>query len=143
MSGFDIAIGVSLLVTMGAAGAALVLAAIKEKRNPSPEWLPKGELCEMRFPGAQRVIAARLRKVLEQVTGSDLSRLPPEGRLAREAGLASAWDSLEMVEAIMALEDEFGFELSDSELQRMNTFRDAVEIIASHALSDAKPSRPA
>lgn len=38
-------------------------------------------------------------------------------------------DSLDMVELVMALEDEFGISISDEEAQNIRTIRDAVEYI--------------
>jgi len=38
-------------------------------------------------------------------------------------------DSLDMVELVMALEDEFGISISDEEAQTIRTIRDAVEYI--------------
>lgn len=38
-------------------------------------------------------------------------------------------DSLDMVELVMALEDEFGISISDEEAQKIRTIRDAVEYI--------------
>lgn len=40
-------------------------------------------------------------------------------------------DSLDMVELIMAAEEEFGVEISDDEGERMVTVQDAVDAIAS------------
>lgn len=38
-------------------------------------------------------------------------------------------DSLDMVELVMALEDEFGISITDEEAQQIRTIRDAVEYI--------------
>lgn len=38
-------------------------------------------------------------------------------------------DSLDMVELVMALEDEFGISISDEDAQNIRTIRDAVEYI--------------
>ena len=39
-------------------------------------------------------------------------------------------DSLDVVEIVMALEDEFGFEISDEEAEKVFTVEDAVEFIS-------------
>jgi acyl carrier protein len=41
-------------------------------------------------------------------------------------------DSLDVVELIMGLEDEFGIEISDEEAEGIRTVGDAVRFIASH-----------
>ncbi len=38
-------------------------------------------------------------------------------------------DSLDMVELVMALEDEFGISITDEDAQQIRTIRDAVEYI--------------
>jgi acyl carrier protein len=38
-------------------------------------------------------------------------------------------DSLDMVELVMALEEEFGIQIDDEEAQKIRTVRDAVEYI--------------
>ncbi len=38
-------------------------------------------------------------------------------------------DSLDLVELIMALEDEFGMEVEDDDMEKINTVGDAVEYI--------------
>ena len=38
-------------------------------------------------------------------------------------------DSLDLVELIMALEDEFGMEVEDEDMEKINTVGDAVEYI--------------
>ncbi len=41
-------------------------------------------------------------------------------------------DSLDVVELIMAIEDEFDIEISDEEAERISTVKDAVDYIESH-----------
>jgi acyl carrier protein len=42
-------------------------------------------------------------------------------------------DSLETVELVMALEEEFGIEISDEDAEKIRTVGNAVEFIAQHA----------
>ncbi len=42
-------------------------------------------------------------------------------------------DSLDIVELVMAMEDEFGFEIPDEEAENIRTVGDAVSYIGSHA----------
>ena len=41
-------------------------------------------------------------------------------------------DSLDIVELVMSLEDEFGFEIPDSEAEKLRTVSDAVNYIAAN-----------
>jgi acyl carrier protein len=42
-------------------------------------------------------------------------------------------DSLDIVELVMAMEDEFGFEIPDEEAENIRTVGDAVTYIGTHA----------
>ena len=42
-------------------------------------------------------------------------------------------DSLDVVELVMALEEEFGLEISDEDAEKLTTVEQAIEYIKSHA----------
>jgi len=42
-------------------------------------------------------------------------------------------DSLDLVELVMSLEEEFGLEISDESAERIRTVQDAVEYVEAHA----------
>jgi acyl carrier protein len=44
-------------------------------------------------------------------------------------------DSLDLVELIMAFEEQFGGEISDEEAQKITTVGEAVEFLAAHGAS--------
>ena len=44
-------------------------------------------------------------------------------------------DSLDVVELVMALEEEFGLEISDEDAEKLTTVEQAIEYIKSHAKS--------
>ncbi|MBN1961298.1 MAG: acyl carrier protein [Deltaproteobacteria bacterium] len=44
-------------------------------------------------------------------------------------------DSLDIVELVMAMEDEFGFEIPDEEAEKIRTVADAINYIESHIQS--------
>jgi len=52
----------------------------------------------------------------------------PDAHFKNDLGL----DSLDTVEVVMALEEEFGFEIPDNEADKINSVKVAVEFIASH-----------
>lgn len=52
----------------------------------------------------------------------------PNAHFQNDLGL----DSLDTVEVVMALEEEFGFEIPDNEADKISTINHAVDFIASH-----------
>ena len=46
-------------------------------------------------------------------------------------------DSLDIVELVMAFEEEFGIEIPDEEAEKISTVRDAVEYIDEHATAES------
>ncbi|KAJ8565052.1 hypothetical protein K7X08_001512 [Anisodus acutangulus] len=58
----------------------------------------------------------------------DPSKVIPNAHFQNDLGL----DSLDTVEVVMALEEEFGFEIPDNEADKINSINLAVDFIASH-----------
>lgn len=69
-------------------------------------------------------VASRVRRVLVMHTGIELDKLTDEARLIEDVGC----DNLDLVEIIMALEDEFIVHISDDEAEKVRTVRDAVNL---------------
>ena len=55
-------------------------------------------------------------------------QVTPDANFQTDLGL----DSLDTVEVVMALEEEFGFEIPDNEADKINSIDLAVDFIASH-----------
>lgn len=55
-------------------------------------------------------------------------QVTPNAHFQNDLGL----DSLDAVEIVMALEEEFGFEIPDNEADKINSIKHAVDFIASH-----------
>ncbi|WP_163653878.1 acyl carrier protein [Listeria sp. PSOL-1] len=75
-------------------------------------------------------------EVLEKVAdiivdrlGVDKEKVTLQASFAEDLGA----DSLDVVELIMELEDEFGIEISDEEAEKMSTVGDAVKYIEEHS----------
>ncbi|KAL9686459.1 hypothetical protein QQ045_023919 [Rhodiola kirilowii] len=66
----------------------------------------------------------------DDVRGSflDKSEVTPEAQFQNDLGLYS----LDAVEVVMALEEEFGFEIPDNEADKISSIKLAVDFIASH-----------
>uniref|UniRef100_A0ACD5YKZ2 Uncharacterized protein n=1 Tax=Avena sativa TaxID=4498 RepID=A0ACD5YKZ2_AVESA len=58
----------------------------------------------------------------------DGSKVKPDAHFKDDLGL----DSLDAVEVVMALEEEFGFEIPDDEADKIDSIKVAVDFIASH-----------
>ena len=67
-----------------------------------------------------KIIAEKLNKKPEQIT--------LESRLVEDLGA----DSLDVVELLMAIEDEFGIEIPDEEIENIKTVDDLVKYIESN-----------
>ena len=68
--------------------------------------------------GVESVTALeRVKKIIVEQLGVDESKVVPEARFREELGA----DSLDLVELIMAFEEEFGGEISDDEAQGIKT----------------------
>jgi acyl carrier protein len=61
--------------------------------------------------------------------GVDRAEVTPEAVFVDDLGA----DSLDLVELIMAMEEEFGFEIADEEAEKMRTVQDVISFIQAHA----------
>ena len=72
----------------------------------------------------------RVRGIIVELLGVDESKVVSAARFREELEA----DSLDLVELIMAFEEEFGGEISDEEAQKITTVGQAVEYIDKHML---------
>ena len=70
----------------------------------------------------------RVKALIVEQLGVDESEVTPEASFREDLGA----DSLDLVELIMASEDEFGGEISDEEAQGITTVGEAVAYIEEH-----------
>lgn len=75
-------------------------------------------------------IAGRVRRVVESKLRADPNRITQLASFDADLGATS----LDMVEIIMSLEDEFGVEISDRDADSLKTVGDAVSLIGSKVL---------
>ena len=67
----------------------------------------------------------RLKKIVVEQLGVNEEDVKPESSFVEDLNA----DSLDLVELIMSLEEEFGTEISDEDAERIRTVGDAVEYI--------------
>ncbi len=69
----------------------------------------------------------KVKAVIAEKLDVEPEKIVPEARFIEDLGA----DSLDIVELIMGLEDEFGLEISDEEAEQIRTVGDAVKFIES------------
>ena len=74
---------------------------------------------------AEGTTLERVQGIVAELLGVDKSKVVPEARVREELEA----DSLDLVELIMAFEEEFGAEISDEDAQTITTVNGAVEYI--------------
>ena len=80
-------------------------------------------------------MAASREEILEQVKAAVVDRLGvDESEVTEEASFQEDLqaDSLDLVELIMSLEDEFGMKIPDDDAQKIQTVGQAVDYVSSH-----------
>jgi acyl carrier protein len=73
---------------------------------------------------------SRARAIIVDLLGVDEAKVVPEARFREDLEA----DSLDLVELIMAFEEEFGGEISDEEAQKLRTVGDVVTYIDKNLL---------
>ena len=73
--------------------------------------------------------AGRVTKIVVEHLGVDESKVVESASFIDDLGA----DSLDTVELVMAFEEEFGSEISDSEAEKILTVGDAIKFIESHS----------
>lgn len=72
---------------------------------------------------------ARLKKIVAEQLGVDEDKIVPSARFSDDLNA----DSLDLVEMIMSLEEEFGVEIPDEDAEKILTVQDAISYIDTHS----------
>jgi acyl carrier protein len=70
----------------------------------------------------------RLKKIIVEQLGIDEEEVQPQASFVEDLNA----DSLDLVELIMSLEEEFGMEISDEDAEKIQKVQDAVDFIEEH-----------
>ena len=74
-------------------------------------------------------IADRVKKIIVDQLGVEEDTVTPEASFVDDLGA----DSLDTVELVMALEEEFGVEIPDEDAEKITRVKEAVDYIEKHA----------
>ena len=74
-------------------------------------------------------VSGKVKKMVADHLGIDAKKVTEEANFIDDLGA----DSLDTVELVMAFEEEFGSEISDSEAEKILTVGDAIKFIESRA----------
>ncbi len=73
-------------------------------------------------------VSEKVKKMIVDQLGVNESEVVPEAKFIDDLGA----DSLDIVELIMALEDEYGIEIPDEDAEKIETVGDAIRYIDEH-----------
>jgi acyl carrier protein len=73
-------------------------------------------------------IEQRVKKIVAEQLGVNEAEIKTESSFVDDLGA----DSLDMVELVMALEDEFETEIPDEEAEKITTVQQAIDYVSSH-----------
>ena len=74
-------------------------------------------------------VAEKIKKIIVDHLGVDSSKVTEEASFIDDLGA----DSLDTVELVMAFEEEFGAEISDSEAEKILTVGDAIKFVENNS----------
>jgi acyl carrier protein len=74
-------------------------------------------------------IAERVKQIVAEQLGVDEDQVTNEASFMEDLGA----DSLDTVELVMALEEEFDIEISDEDAEKIQTVQDAIDYISEHS----------
>jgi len=72
-------------------------------------------------------IEDKVKKIIAEKLSVDLEEVIPEASFVDDLGA----DSLDLVELIMTMEEEFDIDISDEEAEKLQTVKDAIDFIHS------------
>ena len=74
-------------------------------------------------------VAEKVKSIIVEQLGVEADEVTPEASFTEDLGA----DSLDIVELVMAFEEEFGIEIPDEDAEKINRVSEAVSYIEQHA----------
>jgi acyl carrier protein len=78
---------------------------------------------------AETTVADRVKQIIVEQLGVDAAEVTPQAHFVNDLGA----DSLDTVELVMALEEEFDTEIPDEQAEKIQTVGQAIDYITAHA----------
>lgn len=76
----------------------------------------------------EKSVAQKVMDIIVEQLKVSSEEVTPEASFIEDLGA----DSLDLVELIMAMEEEFGLEISDEDAEKIQTVQDAIQYITEH-----------
>lgn len=76
----------------------------------------------------------KVKKIIAEQLGIEENKVVPEASFVEDLGA----DSLDTVELVMALEEQFETEIPDEDAQKILTVKDAIDYVANHAVEQSE-----
>ena len=73
-------------------------------------------------------VEKKVKEIVSEQLGRDANEVTDGASFIDDLGA----DSLDIVELVMAMEDEFGIEIPDEEAEKIKTVKDVIEYIKAH-----------
>ena len=73
-------------------------------------------------------VETKVREIISEQLGVAMDQVTPGASFIEDLGA----DSLDIVELVMALEEEYGMEISDEDAEKIRTVKDVVNYIEHH-----------
>jgi len=73
-------------------------------------------------------VVDKVKRIIAEKLSVDLEEVVPEASFVEDLGA----DSLDLVELIMSMEEEFEIDISDEDAEKLVTVKDAIDFIESH-----------
>jgi acyl carrier protein len=71
----------------------------------------------------------KVKKIIAEKLSVDAEEIVPKASFVDDLGA----DSLDLVELIMSMEEEFDIDISDEDAEKLVTFQDAIDYIKAHS----------